>query len=82
MVAFARDKAKRIRIEGYEAVALVQCIANAVTHLDPPEEIEDCLLIVMDRLATAYDIGPCPNCGCASMDGEPCDQEGGGDGDD
>lgn len=75
MVAFARERAKRIRIEAHEAVALVQCIANAVAELNPPPEIEDCLIGVLDRLAAAYDIGACPHCGAACTPGTECDQD-------
>ena len=75
MVAFAKERAKRIRIEAHEAVALVQCIANAVEHLDPPREIEDCLIGVLDRLAAAYDIAGCPSCGVACIAGDDCERE-------
>jgi hypothetical protein len=78
MVAFVRrvPRKKRVTVAEGEAVALGQAIKNVIDHMEPPDDIANALLNVMERLVKSFDLDLCPSCGCVAVCGDDCQGEG------
>lgn len=75
MVAFSKETRKRFTLTESDAVALGQCIHNAIEHLSPPDCIAESLLNIIERLAKQFGLDMCPSCGCVARCGEDCHGE-------
>lgn len=74
MVAFPKEKKKRFVFSESDAIALCQCIDNALEHLGPPDCVADLLIDIGNRLVDSFDLGRCPSCDCVCC-GEDCGEE-------
>lgn len=75
MVAFPKEKKKRLALSESDAIAVCQCIDNALEHLGPPDCVAEILIDVGNRLVDAFDLGRCPSCDCVCCCDDDCEQE-------
>jgi hypothetical protein len=74
MVAFNTVvREKRIRFSDLDALAVAQCIDNALDALEVPKGIALHLAEIGNRLCKAFDLTRCPECDCVCVAGEECE---------